>query len=864
MSKLGRTIKSMLFIAMTFFLLEFCPQIVNASDVMVSEDPYTGQVLKVRVDGNNGTLIYFRSSADAYTIPATIRGFQNTTVTITGIKKEAFRGCASLRTLTIPDTVTSIGEYAFMDCHNLTTVHMPARLENLGKGAFSNCNRLQSIIIPDGITAIGDATFSGCSHLAVIRFPNGITHIGSSAFGDCSSLTTITLPSSINYIGPYAFHNCALRSIVIPSGVTRIYEGTFKNCTTLTQVTISEGITTIEDFAFQGCSSLAGIGLPDSLRGMGMFVFKDCRALKSIALPGKLTKIEIGMFENCSSLTSVSIPSSVTEMKGVVFRGCTSLKSIAIPDSVKCFEGGTFAGCTSLESIKFSAKDPAINSEQFLNCTSLRSITIPEHIIFLGDRAFKGCTNLTEVKFLGNAPHPYDFGFNVFDNCAPDFKIKYILGKSGWSNPFHGYPAEAVADLKPIPEAAAPVHINPDALGNIPAGITADVLTLKAQAGVGFVRLDWNSISDSRGVAGYNVYKTTSPGSQPVTPAANHIKILSYIDPDVQTGTTYYYTVKPVFVDNSVGTASNEVAAAPKESSGTIQLTIDNPVMSGNGVMKEIDSGFGTAPVIKEGRTFLPIRALITEMGGNIEWDGTQQKVTIDFDGIMVELWIGQMKARVDGAETSMTAAPFISATGRTMLPLRFVGESLGCNVSWDDAARMVTVTYDTAAEKTDTLTPSVGLPSGVPSSLPAPTISNLELLTYDDGVPYFRLQVTVPANLLTLDQQHPADGWVNLETDGKIDDGEWGVTGGGGGHLDLFADPEYAVPGKTNTYYISYDVEDEGGLTETIINARKYSYRLRFNYTYYYGDGETNDIYSPWSNELSGQTESYYRSIEE
>jgi hypothetical protein len=153
-----------------------------------------------------------------------------------------------------------------------------------------------------------------------------------------------------------------------------------------------------------------------------------------------------------------------------------------------------------------------------------------------------------------------------------------------------------------------------------------------------------------------------------------------------------------------------------------------------------------------------------------------------------------------------------------------------------------------------------LALPDGVPSNLPAPTISNLELLTYDDGVPYFRVEVTVPASVLNLDQERPADGWVNLETDGKIDDGEWGSTGGGGGHLEVFANDEHSVPGKTNTFYVIYDVEDEGGLTETVINSRQYTYRMRLSYTYNYGDSEQDEIFSPWSNELSNQTGSFYK----
>lgn len=851
MQKSNMIIKSIFLTVIIFLVLGLYSQMVYASNVMSSPD------LKVRVDGNNGTVVKFTGTQDEYTIPASIRGFQNTTITISGIEKDAFRNCLGLRTLTIPDIVTSIGENAFLGCSELTTVNMPASLNSLGKYAFGNCRSLQSITIPDGITVINDSMFSGCSSLTAVNLPEGITQIGRGAFNACSSLSGFTIPNSVNTIGRDAFCRCsALRSIAVPSGVSRIYEQTFKECSSLTSITLPEGITRIDDMAFQDCSSLAGIDLPDSLRGTGMFLFKDCRALRSITFPGNLSMIEIGMFENCSSLTNVSIPSSVTGMKGVVFRGCTSLKSIAIPDSVKCFEGGTFSGCTSLERVKFSAGDPAIGSDDFLNCTSLRSITIPEHISYIGDSAFKGCTNLSEVKFLGDAPYVNYFGLHVFDNCAADFKIKYIFGKSGWSNPFHGYPAECVVELNTdIPQASPPVNINPDALHNIPAGITANILTLTAQAGVGFVKLDWNSITDYRGVSGYNLYKSTSPGTQPTAPAASNIKVLTYIDPDVQKGTTYYYTVKPVFADNSVGTASNEAAAAPQAAAGTIQLTINNPIMRGNGVQKEIDAGFGTAPVIKDGSTYLPIRSLISEMGGNIEWDGAQQKVTIVYDGTRVELWIGQTKARIDGIETTMTAAPFVSATGRTMLPLRFVGESLGCNVSWNDAAKSVTVAYDTEAEKTpsptDAPVPSATLPAGVPNSLPAPSIANLQFLKDESNVPYFRLEVTVPEVVRTLDEQRPADGWVDLESSKKVDAEDWIEDGGG---LEVFL--QAAVPGKSGVYYLTFELLDEGDLSETLINVRKYIFKTRFSYAYGVGDGYEY-VYSPWSNELFGQSQS-------
>jgi hypothetical protein len=58
----------------------------------------------------------------------------------------------------------------------------------------------------------------------------------------------------------------------------------------------------------------------------------------------------------------------------------------------------------------------------------------------------------------------------------------------------------------------------------------------------------------------------------------------------------------------------------------------------------------------------------------------------------------------------------------------------------------------------------------------------------------------------------------------------------------------------------VTFELEDEGTMTETLINSRTYTYRTRFAYNFYSGAGEgaLEQIVSPWSNDVSGQSESY------
>ncbi|MEL7648600.1 MAG: hypothetical protein AAGU76_10940 [Sedimentibacter sp.] len=156
----------------------------------------------------------------------------------------------------------------------------------------------------------------------------------------------------------------------------------------------------------------------------------------------------------------------------------------------------------------------------------------------------------------------------------------------------------------------------------------------------------------------------------------------------------------------------------------------------------------------------------------------------------------------------------------------------------------------------------AVELPEGVPTTLAAPTISNMELLKNEDGVPYFRMEITVPSSIIELDEARPTDGWVDVEMEGTYGEGENQEPLADGGGLSVWVNEENAVPGKANTYYATFDLIDEGGMTETDIKAKSYSFRYRFSYTYYYGEGpgEWDYVYSPWSNELANKSESFYK----
>ncbi len=139
------------------------------------------------------------------------------------------------------------------------------------------------------------------------------------------------------------------------------------------------------------------------------------------------------------------------------------------------------------------------------------------------------------------------------------------------------------------------------------------------------------------------------------------VKLVIDGTPDV----TKYYTgivVLPIGSD-----ATGDVVVL---SIGSNQLVVNNKVV-------EIQ----TAPVVKDSRTFVPFRALLNAFGIDVEWDAATQSVTAVKAGTTVVLTIGSNVLTVNGAEVTIDVAPYLTADGWTMVPVRAITEAFGYEV---------------------------------------------------------------------------------------------------------------------------------------------------------------------------------------
>lgn len=109
-----------------------------------------------------------------------------------------------------------------------------------------------------------------------------------------------------------------------------------------------------------------------------------------------------------------------------------------------------------------------------------------------------------------------------------------------------------------------------------------------------------------------------------------------------------------------------------------------------------------TPPLVEQGRTLLPLRAVFESLGADVGWDTMQQKITAVKGDTTLILYIGNRNVLRNGETVILDVPPKI-INNRTLVPLRFVGESLGANVNWDGFNRRVTIVSESQGQQPPT-----------------------------------------------------------------------------------------------------------------------------------------------------------------
>ena len=214
------------------------------------------------------------------------------------IKKGAFSGNSTIKTLIVPDTVKEIASGAFMEMSALEELVVPF----IGRTAIANTNQLN----PDYPTS---PDLSNNSTRTLAHF------FGSSEYDNGTPITINYGASTVTCYMPFKLSKVTIKT-------SRDY--------------------LIPMYAFNGATNISAVVLDGNVKAIGEYAFKGCTALKEISLPVSAT-IYTSAFEGCSALSKVTIVSAVANGSVKVmenaFKGCTALsyfgEVLASYDAVK-------------------------------------------------------------------------------------------------------------------------------------------------------------------------------------------------------------------------------------------------------------------------------------------------------------------------------------------------------------------------------------------------------------------------------------------------------------------------------------------------------------------------------------------------
>lgn len=155
-------------------------------------------------------------------------------------------------------------------------------------------------------------------------------------------------------------------------------------------------------------------------------------------------------------------------------------------------------------------------------------------------------------------------------------------------------------------------------------------------------------------------------------------------------------TIGPGQLDSEVITVHYQVTRTPgasqdRPASKTIQLTLGKTEAMVGDVPYTLDA----APYIDPttGRTLVPLRFISEALGAGVGWAPKTRQVTVTERGKEIILTIGSAEVLVNGAKQTIDCAPTSLPPGRTVVPLRFVSETLGAKVDYDPGCGQVLIT---------------------------------------------------------------------------------------------------------------------------------------------------------------------------
>lgn len=134
-----------------------------------------------------------------------------------------------------------------------------------------------------------------------------------------------------------------------------------------------------------------------------------------------------------------------------------------------------------------------------------------------------------------------------------------------------------------------------------------------------------------------------------------------------------------------------------------IEFCVGDDTLSINGEQIKVEKPY----VVGEGVTLVPLRVITEAFGATVKWEGSTQSIDLTYPDVEIHLQIGNPVAEVNSKAETLLAAPELPDS-TTMVPLRFISETFGATVSYDEKTEKITVIKDNSDNGSGTVVGAV------------------------------------------------------------------------------------------------------------------------------------------------------------
>ncbi len=665
------------------------------------------------------------------------------------IERSAFGFCTNLKEIKIPRNISNVADSSFAYCRSLTNIFVAnenEKYQSIDGVLFENtCQGMILIQYPIGRL---DKTYIVPDNVINMR----------AAFQGCKNLQEVILPDNLTSIESYSFNACTnLRKIFIPEQLVTIKSSAFDSCFNLKSVILSNNIKIIEDYVFANCSSLTDVyytGTEEEWRTINIDRLGNDPLLNATIHYNYVPSDTIDPQNSAVAFESANMAVEENTPVDIHFNfDQSSATTTAYVWFTKADANVAVDLVTAEDAVINQTNNNGVFTIENAAAGNTYAFSFPSAGEYVVRAAFNDPMELLENGTVGTVNDAFAKVKNVLSRPANQgdvISVIHTMHPENWT-------MRVMADGKELSGSDTVKVKKNDKKGTDVTVqlLSEDGKVIKGHTlmitddSVNIVTNKQTAITNNKGqviftitgtqVGNYKIFVTWGNGNTITIPVtvekssggsssggssgggssnnnSSNISNIVVTTPDSSIKITTSSVGNQIVKDAEVTVAENEhvqviggkncaISISAKENGNPV-TSFDDPVkvtipVSSSAFNDVTDSSKLTLAKVTKDETG---QTVFTYMGGN--YDASSKTFTAyvdepgdyilieDSDIQKIELQIGSNNSTHNGSAVANDAAPIIY-NNRTMVPLRFLAETLGAQVNWNETARTVTLLID-------------------------------------------------------------------------------------------------------------------------------------------------------------------------